>query len=103
MIDINKYFKLWKNSTLVEKEVKIPERYSKVKVREEESLARLNDVVEYIAIRTKDMNREEIIDELRYYVYEIWDLSYVQKKEDLEWVESMKKIHTFESSPDDEE
>ena len=37
------------------------------------------------------------------YVYEIWDLSYVQKKEDLEWVESMKRIHTFESSPDDEE
>jgi hypothetical protein len=71
--------------------VEVPERYNAFLNRQKESMNTLEEVCEYVDIRTKNMTPDEVIDELRYYVYETWHRSYVQEKEDKEFVKQRKE------------
>lgn len=49
----------------------------------------LPEVEEFIKVRTKDMNKKQVLRELEYYVYQLWNYSKKQKEDDKAYIKAI--------------
>ncbi len=49
----------------------------------------LPKVEKFIKVRIKDMDRKKLVQELTYYVYQLWNRSEKQKEDDLAYLEAV--------------
>jgi hypothetical protein len=51
----------------------------------------MEQVKTFINVRTEEMDREDILEELAYYVYMSWENNDKQMKDDLEYIDAINK------------
>lgn len=55
------------------------------------NITNMEQVKTFINVRTEEMNREDVLEELAYYVYMSWENNDKQMKDDLEYIDAINK------------